>query len=175
MIVPTARARARAAGARGERAVGRQLAVGHTRELLEHGTAEFARRAEVELKLELLPLAGEVLVELPPHLVGGAWRAEHAGAEEPSQALGLCVRVGVVVDLADAAPGDGYEQLADRCVVQVVGDVEQALRGGGVAEAPVELGRDGHESSFLRSRRTPDEAACLAASGEEPSTAPMSS
>ena len=65
------------------------------------------------------------------------------------EALGLGVRVGVVVDLADAALGDGDEQLADGRVVQLVGDVEQALGGGGVAEAAVELGGDGHESSFL--------------------------
>jgi hypothetical protein len=71
--------------------------------------------------------------------------------------------------------GDGDEQPADGSVVQLVRDVEQALGGGGLAEAAVELGGNGLGSSFLRSRRTPDDAACRAASGEEPRAAPMSS
>src|SRR3954468_16354967 len=148
-----------AAGALGERAVGRQLAVRDARELVEHGAAELAGGAEVDLVLEVAPRAGEGLVALEGGLVGRRRRAEHARAEEAGEALGLGFRVGVVVDLADATAGDRDEQLADRGLVQLVGDVEQAFRGGGVAEPAVERGGDGHESSFFRSRRTPDDAA----------------
>ena len=122
-----------------------------------------------------MPLAREVLVELAPGVVGRPRRAQHAHAEQPGEPLLLGRGVGVVLDLAEPVVGDGHEQAADGRVDHVVGDVEQPLGGGGVAEAAVELAGDGHVDSFLRRRRTPDDAACRAASGDEPSAAPMSS
>ena len=119
--------------------------------------------------------AGEVLVELAAGLVGRARRPKHPRPEEAREPVGLGVGIGVVVDLADAAVRDRHEQLSNWRIVQLVGDVEQALGGRGVAEAGVELRGNGHESSFLRSRRTPEDAACRAASLEEPSALPISS
>ncbi len=65
----------------------------------------------------------------------------------------------------------GDEQLADGAVDEVVARVEHAAAGGGVAEAAVEIGRDGHGRASFRSRRTPVEAAWRAASGLESSAA----
>src|SRR5690349_23288606 len=79
--------RPRPAGALGERAVGRHLAVRDARELPEHGAPELARGAEIDLELELLARAGEVLVELATDLVGRPRRAQDARAEDPGQAL----------------------------------------------------------------------------------------
>ena len=60
-------------------------------------------------------------------------------------------------------------------VEDVVPGVEQSLGGRGRAEALVERSGEGHgESSFCRSRRTPEDAAWRAASGVEPSAAAMS-
>ena len=59
----------------------------------------------------------------------------------------------------------------ERAVDEVVARVEQAAAGGRVAETAVEIGGDGHRVFSLRSRRTPVEAACLAASGLESSAA----
>ena len=54
-------------------------------------------------------------------------------------------------------------------------DVEVARRSRRVAEPAIELRCDLHASpSFLRSLRIPDDAACLAASADEPSAAPIS-
>src|SRR5713101_3965062 len=118
----------------------------------------------------------EVLVQLTPHLVDRLRRAQDARAERACEVLHLALRLGVVGDPAKPRIGRGDEQRAERRVDQVVCDVEQALLGGGGAEARVELVRDGHWSpSFLRSRRIPDDAACLAASADEPSAAPISS
>jgi len=163
------------AGPGGERAVGRHFAVRDTGELVEDGTAELARGAEVDRQVELAPLPGEVLVELASCLVGRAGRAQHARSEGASEPLRLHIRVGVEMDLADAVIGDCDEQPPDRGVVQLVGDVEQPLGSGGVAEATVELCGNVHDSSFRRKRRTPDDAAWRAASGDEPSALPMSS
>ena len=143
--------------------------------MVEHLAAELAGQPQVERELELVPLALEVLVQLPPRLVGRPRRAEHPRAEGPRELLLLALGFGVVGDLAEAAIGHGHEQPPDGRVDQVVGDVEQPFGGRGVAEACVKLGRDRHESSFFRSRRTPEDAACLAASEDEPSAAPMSS
>src|SRR5439155_16153252 len=116
-----------------------------------------------------------VLGQLAPGLVGRPWRAEHPRPKGPRELLLLEVGLRVVRDLAQAADGYGHEQPPDWGIDQVVGDVEQPFGGRGVAEACVKLGRDGHESSFLRSRRTPEDAAWRAASDDEPSAAPMSS
>ena len=88
--------------------------------------------------------------------------------------------LGVEEDAGEAAVGRRDEQRADRGVDDVEADVEQARRGCGLAEAAVEIRRDGHEilpgsCAAERSRRTPDEAAWRAASGVESSAAAMSS
>ena len=55
--------------------------------------------------------------------------------------------LGVEEDAGEAAVGRGDEQRADRRLDDVEADVEQALRGCGLAEAAVEIRRDGHGSS----------------------------
>ena len=51
-------------------------------------------------------------------------------------------------------------------------DVRLGAEPGRAHTRPVEIGRDGHRvTPFLRRRRTPEEAACLAASELEPSAA----
>src|SRR5207244_10977550 len=81
-----------------------------------------------------------------------------------------------VRDAAEAPRRGREEQRPERRVEEVVGDVEEARRRGGGAEALVEAVGDGrHWSSFLRRRRIPEEVACRAASAFEPRAAPMSS
>src|SRR5215208_4396530 len=93
-------------------------------------------------------------------------RAEHPHAERPRELLGLALWLRVERDPAEAAIGDGDEELADRRVGDVVRHVEQPFCSGGVTETAVESGGDGHPSLLL-SRRTPDEAAWRAASSLE--------
>ena len=123
-----------------------------------------------------MPLAVEILIELPANLVYGLRRAQDPRSEHPGEPLDLAFGLRVVRDPAKAGAGPGNEQRAERRVDEVVRDVEQALVGRGRAEARVELVGDGHEGpSFLRRRRIPDDAACLAASADDPSAVPISS
>src|SRR5437588_830182 len=134
--------------------------------------------AEVELEVERMPAAGEVLVELPPHAVECLRSAQDPRSELAREPLELRLRLGIEADAAEAALGDADEQRSHRRVVEnVVGHIEGAGRGRRRAEAFVENGRDsGHRCSFsFRSRRTPAEAACRAACSFEPSAAPIAS
>ena len=117
----------------------------------------------------------EVLVQLPPHLVHRLRRAEDARAERACEPLHLALRLGVVRNPAEPGLGSRDEQRAERRVDEVVRDVEQLRFGGGRAEARVKLSGNAHSPSFLRSRRIPADAACLAASAEESSATPISS
>src|SRR3954468_1029352 len=112
-----------------------------------------------------------------PRRVHGPGRAEDARAVAPGQPFELRVGIGLVRDDAETAVGDPDEELADRRLDHVVGDVEQALLCGRGTEALVELRRNaGHGCLLLsRRRRTPEEAAGRAASSEEPSAAAISS
>ena len=118
----------------------------------------------------------EVLVELATEGGHGRRGAKNADSERGGQRIELAFGLRIEGDPADAALAGGNKKRADRRVREVVGDVQELCRGGGLPEAAVEsVGNGGHEVSFLRSRRTPDEAAARAASAFEPSAAPMSS
>ena len=138
---------------------------------------EVRRPAQVELEIERVAPAGEVLVELELRAVDRARAAEDARAEAAREVVELPLGIGVEVDAAEAALRDADEQRPDRRVVEdVVGDIEVARRGRGGAEAGVEgCGDSGHASFSFRSRRTPAEAAWRAASSLEPRAAPISS
>ena len=119
-----------------------------------------------------MPAAGEVLVQLAADVVERAAGAQHARAE----VAGELVERGVGRKAIRQRPRsvDGDEQVADRRVGDVVGDVDETSRSRGLAEARVEIGGDRHACSFQqRMRRTPDEAAWRAASSDEPSAAPI--
>jgi hypothetical protein len=116
------------------------LAERHRCQLLQHGASELARQPQVDVEIEVAALALEVLVELAPRRIGRPRRAKNAGAEAVRELLELRLRIGIVGDRAEAALGDGNEQLADRRIDDVVGDVEQTLGSGGGAEARIELG-----------------------------------
>ena len=128
--------------------------------------------AEVERELELGALALEVLVQLAADRVDRLGGAQDAHAERLGERLGLALRLRVVRDPAQAAIGRGDEQRPDRCLGEVVYDVEQPGRGRGFAEARVQRGGDGH-CILLLSLRTPEEAAWRAASSDDPRAAPM--
>ena len=113
----------------------------------------------------------EVLVELAPHAVDLPRGAEHAAAGQLREPFEVLLDVRVEGDAEDPAVAGGDEQLPDGALHEVVARVEQAATGCCVAEAAVEIGRDGHGRASLRSRRTPVEAAWRAASGLESSTA----
>ena len=149
-------------------------------QLVEDTPVEVRHRAQVELQVEGVAAAGEVLVELPAHPVDRLRGAEHARAEFAGEALELHLRLRVEADAAEAELAHAHDQRPDRRVVeQVVGHVEVPGHGRGRAEALVENGRDlsrrwGHRCSFsFRSRRTPAEAACRAACSFEPRAAPI--
>jgi hypothetical protein len=105
-----------------------------------------------------------------------ARRAQHARPGQPGDVLerGLGVAAAVERDAEQAPVGGRDEQRADGRVDDVVAGVEQARLDGGVAEAAVEIGGYGHVI-LLRSRLTPEEAACRAASGLESSAAAICS
>src|SRR5580765_1550562 len=167
--------RARPRRACGQLAVRDDLSVRDARKLPKHAAVEVREAGDVDRKVEGVPLALEVLVELAPRGIDRLRRAQHAHAEVARELLELALRVRVVGDPAEPARARGDEQRADRRVDEVEGGVEQALRGGGVAEATIEFGGNSvHESSFCRNRRMPAEAACLAAVAFEPSAAPIS-
>ena len=147
-------------------------------QLLEDTPVELRRRTEVELEVERMPTAGEVLVQLQVDAIERLRRTQDARAELSCKPLELRVRLRVEADAAEAVLRDADEQPSDgRVVEHVVGDVELAGAGRGRAEALVEDGGDcGHRCSFsFRSRRTPAEAACRAACSFEPRAAPISS
>ena len=143
--------------------------------------ANGAAAAQVDVQLEALAPAVEVLVELALGARDRRMGAKDAWAERARERVELLLGVWAKPDAAEATLGGGDEQRADRRVDDVEAHVEQAFRGGGLAEAAVELGRDGHgvpptESSvWARRRRIPDDAAWRAASGLEPSAVAMSS
>src|SRR4029077_5887480 len=167
--------RARPRRACGQLAVRDDLSVRDARKLPKHAAIEVREAGDVDRKVEGVPLAFEVLVELTPRGIDRFRRAQHAHAEVARELFELALRVGVVGDPAEPARARGDEQRADRRVDEVEGGIEQALRGGRVAEATIEFGGNSvHESSFCRSRRMPAEAACLAAVAFEPSAAPIS-
>ena len=147
---------------------------GHACELVEDGDGERRLAPEVELEVEDPAAAGEVVVELAPGLVERPRDAEDARAGDPGQPLELLLGIGVVRDPREAAIGDRREERAELAVDDVVGGVEHPGPGGGVAEALVEIGGNGHWA-LLRSRRTPEDVAWRAASGLESSAAAICS
>src|SRR5881398_3823701 len=110
-----------------------------------------ARRAEVVVELERLAAALEVLVELAARPVERG--TEHAESEPARERLRLLLRLGVEGDAAHAARGCCDEKRPEWRVHEVVRHVEQPGCGGGGAKAKIEIGRDGHWSSFRRRRR----------------------
>ena len=176
ITMPTARAAFGLPGARRELAVGLRVPVRHLHELGEHRHREAGLAAQVDGQVERAPASGEVLVELAPGDVDGAWGAEDAGPGDASDLLERRVGVaaGIEGDPEQAAVGRGDEQRADGAVDDVVAGVEELRLDGGVAEAAVEIGGNGH-AILLRSRRTPDEVAWRAASGDESSAAAICS
>src|SRR5258708_6803028 len=92
-------------------AVGRDLTEGHASELLEHRAAEVAREAQVDIEVEPLALAGEVLVELPASGIDWPRRAKHPRAEAPCEPLALQARHGRIGDDARRAIRVGAEKL----------------------------------------------------------------
>ena len=172
---------ARVARTGGELAVRRRLAVADARELGQDAEIEVRLRAQVELDVEAAPAAVEIFLQLAADTVDRTRRAEDARPVQAGQHLELLLGIGIEADAAQAAVGDADEQRPDGDVVEdVVGDVEQALCGGGRAKALVELeGRNLRHwfCSFLlsRRRRTPADAAWRAADSVEPSAAPISS
>src|SRR3954447_24030144 len=158
---------------RREGTVGRDLAEGDASKLLQNGAPEVSGQSKVDLELEALALALEVLVELPCDVVDRARRAKDARAETPRQPLGPEIGVDLIGDNAEPAVRHPDEELADGRLEHVIGDVKVAGFGRGFAETAVELGRDGGHDWLLlsRRRRTPEEAAWRAASSEDPSAA----
>src|SRR4029453_10730489 len=118
-----------------------------------------------ELQVELAPVAGEVLVELAADEIEPSGDAQNASAEVLGELLETLV--GTVGDAAEAAFVDGDEQVADGRLSGGGGGGDETFAVGSVAEAAVEVGGDGHACSFLRSRRTPADAAWRAASSDE--------
>src|SRR4051812_37940154 len=163
----------RLADAGGEPAVRVHLPVRNAPQLGQHELLEGGQPTQVDGKVEVLPSAFEVLVELALHVVHRARRAQHARAVEPGQPLDLGFGIGVEGDLADAPLGRGDEQRPDGGVGHVVGDVQERVGGGALAEGAVGLDGKRH-IILLRSRRTPEDAAWRAASSLEPSAAAMS-
>ena len=160
---------ARAADALRERAVRGRLPVGHARELVEDRDREGRQLTQVEREVEGAAAAGEVLVELAARArrrfaasggragrrCGRAARGARSGRDRTRSPRGR-----------DPTPRRGDRRSASR---RRRSRRRQAERRGGVAEAAVEIGRDGHEVILLRMRRTPVDVACRAASGDEPS------
>ena len=176
ITMPTARAAFGFPARVGELAVGLRVPVRHLHELGEHRHREPRLAAEVDGQVERATTPGEVLVELGPGDVDGAWGAEDARPCDASDLLQSRVGVasGVEGDPEQPAVGRGDEQRADGAVDDVVAGVEELGMDGGVAEAAVEIGGNGH-AILLRSRRTPEDVAWRAASGDESSTAAICS
>src|SRR5215218_9073658 len=167
--------RPRSPGTRSERSVRRHLTVRDLGEPLEDGAVEVGHRPQVELEVEVAPPPLEVLVQLAPRAVDRTRGTEHARAERSREHLLVAFRVRVELDPADPGVACRHEQRPDRRVDDVVRDVEQLRRHCGRPKALVELGGDRHGSSFLRSRRTPEDVAWRAASGLDPRAAAISS
>ncbi len=149
--------------------VGRRLAVRHAGELAEDRHGEGRQRAQVEREVEGAALALEVLVELATRRVDAPGRAEDARAGDARQLLEPIPGISVERDRSEPAVGSRDEQVADGRVDDVEADVDEPERRRSLAEAAVEVWRDGHEAILLRMRRTPVDAAWRAASGDEPS------
>src|SRR6266581_1712476 len=111
---------------------------------LQHLSAKGGRGSQVERQVELRPLVVEVLVELAPHRVDRLRCPEHPDSEVVRELLRCAVELRVVGDPAEAAIGGRDEQRPDRRFGEVVSDVEQAGLGGGLTEAAVERGGEGH-------------------------------
>ena len=170
MTVPTARA-ARGRPPSRPAAVGR-LAVRDEGELLEHRRVE-RRRAQVERRARSRAPLLEVLVELAPRLGRAAGTRRTRGAERARDPLARARGEYEIRQRPRSVAATS--SCADRRVVELVRDVDEPLGGGGLAEAAVEIGGDVLTALLLRRRRTPDDVACLAASGDDPSAAPISS
>ena len=165
---------ARIAGPLGELAVRRGLAVRHLRELGEDAQRELGQTAHVEREVERGAAAGEVVVELAAGLVERAGGTQDAPSRKPRERLELVLGVGIERDAREPVIGHRGQQGAELAVDHVVSGVEQVGARRGVAETAIEVGGNGHVI-LLRRRRTPDEAACRAASALESSTAAICS
>src|SRR5579862_160715 len=91
------------ADACGKSAVRRRRAVGHLRELDEDVPIEVRRSAQVELEVERVATAGEVLVQLELGALDGLRTAENARAEAAREVVELLLWIRVEVDAAEAA------------------------------------------------------------------------
>src|SRR5581483_7953829 len=101
------------------------------------------RRTEVELEVEGMTAALEVLVQLPAHPVEGGGCAQDARAEVPGESLELGLGLRIEADAAKSALRDAHQQRADgRVVEDVERDVELSRRSRRGAETLVENGRD---------------------------------
>ena len=117
----------------------------------------------------------EVLVELPPHGVDGTRGAQDPAARQPGETVELTVGICVERDSQEPLLGRRDEQRTDRRVDDVEAGVEQAGPRGGLAEAAIEVGGNGHPFLLARSRRTPVDAAWRAATGLDSSAAAICS
>ncbi len=135
MTVPTARAACGRPAARGEGAVGRRLPCGTRASRFRISRLNGAGLAEVDGQLELRALAVEVLVELAADGLDRLRGAQDLDAECLGEPFSLTLGLRIEGDPAQAPVGRRDEQRPDRRVGEVVGDVEQAGRGGRLAEA----------------------------------------
>ena len=141
----------------------------------QDASVEVRERVDVERQLEAMAVALEVLVQLTAGRVDRRRRPQHAHAEGACQPIHFLLGVRVVRDPAEAAVRRRDQERADRRVDEVVGNVEETLADGRVAEPAVEVcGNWAHFNSFRRKRRMPADAACRAAVAFEPSAAPIS-
>ena len=169
---PDRTGRLRVAGARGQRRrrspSGRTGSAPARQHALLNGVTSRRSIGEVEC----LPAPLEVLVELATHRIDLTRRAEDVAAGDAREPLDLSLGVGVERDAEDAAVARGDEQLARAGCRRGrsrrrAGRCERPRRGNGRRDRLETVMR---VFSF-RSRRTPVEAACLAASGLESSAA----
>src|SRR5581483_2779392 len=100
--------RSRSTDLGGERAVGGRVAVLDPIELPEDAPVKLRRRTEVELEVEGMTAALEVLVQLPAHPVEGGGCAQDARAEVPGESLELGLGLRIEADAAKSALRDAH-------------------------------------------------------------------
>src|SRR5205823_6438925 len=91
------------------------VAVGHAGELAQDTPVEVGLEREVDVEVETLPLAREVLVELAACRVDRNRGAQHTQAEDAGEQVQLTFGVGVVRDAAEAAVGGSSSARCSSC------------------------------------------------------------
>ena len=127
---------ARTAGLKRDLLVGRDRAERDPCSGPQDTPREAARELPVDRELEVVAMAGEVLLELPARLVEAARGCEQARRDALGKALQDRVLGAVVVEVGEAeqtAIAGGDQQPADGGVERRAGDVEQP--GGGRANS----------------------------------------